>query len=61
MNSAIRITLGVIFVLMGIVGLILPFVPGIVLIMLGLYYLATYNEKDKRLNQKEEKDENNTK
>ena len=51
MKAVIRITLGIVCLVIGIAGLVLPIIPGFVLIAIGLGLLADsyyYDENEKR-------------
>mgnify|MGYP002623904634 CR=1 FL=1 len=44
MQKAIRLAVGVVFILVGIAGLILPIIPGTIFILLGLLAFSTVYE-----------------
>ena len=52
MRKIFRLSLGIIFILAGLAGLLLPFLPGIILLIMGLTLLGSKNKliiKIKRL------------
>jgi len=44
-NGAVRLILAAIFIVLGVAGLFLPFLPGIIFIILGLAMLGNHRAK----------------
>ena len=50
MNSILKTMLGVVFLLVGVAGILLPFLPGVVFLMLAVHCLGGDNWLKIRLN-----------